>query len=139
MRKVLFRATSILGAVFASTSNVAAQPLDGYYVPFDRAQPSYYLPPPGYAPTAGYIPAPSYVAPPDHYTLRVNPYARYNGARVYGYAPPPIAEYLPPSPVLIPLRPRSCGRYRYWNGEFCADARYARPYLGPHGDSFELA
>jgi hypothetical protein len=25
----------------------------------------------------------------------------------------------------------SDSQYRYWNGEYCADARYERPYLGP--------
>jgi hypothetical protein len=31
----------------------------------------------------------------------------------------------------IPPRPRGCGRYRYWNGEYCADARYDLPFVGP--------
>jgi hypothetical protein len=33
--------------------------------------------------------------------------------------------------VLPPPRPLSCGRYRYWNGRACVDARYNDPYLGP--------
>jgi hypothetical protein len=33
--------------------------------------------------------------------------------------------------VLVPLRPSSCGQYRYWNGVRCADARYETPYIGP--------
>jgi hypothetical protein len=33
--------------------------------------------------------------------------------------------------VLPPPRPRSCGQYRYWNGDRCVDARYNDPYLGP--------
>jgi hypothetical protein len=36
-----------------------------------------------------------------------------------------------PFPVLIVVRPASCGKYRYWNGERCVDARYQRPYVGP--------
>ena len=33
--------------------------------------------------------------------------------------------------VFVPLRPASCGQYRYWNGVACVDARYNDPYLGP--------
>ncbi len=33
--------------------------------------------------------------------------------------------------VVAPLRPLSCGEYRYWNGMACVDARYNDPYLGP--------
>ena len=33
--------------------------------------------------------------------------------------------------VVVPLRPASCGQYRYWNGVACVDARYNDPYLGP--------
>jgi hypothetical protein len=32
--------------------------------------------------------------------------------------------------VIVPLRPSSCGQYRYWNGSVCVDARYNTPYLG---------
>jgi len=34
-------------------------------------------------------------------------------------------------PVIVPLRPASCGEYHYWNGVACVDARYNDPYLGP--------
>jgi hypothetical protein len=51
------------------------------------------------------------------------PPPRYYEPPVYGWTSPP----LPPPPP----RPASCGEYRYWNGEFCADARYYRPYVGP--------
>jgi hypothetical protein len=34
-------------------------------------------------------------------------------------------------PVVVPVRPLSCGEYHYWNGEACVDARYNDPYLGP--------
>jgi len=137
MRRALLHAVGILGALFAWSLSVAAQPLDGYYAPDPRAQlypPGYYLPPPSYALPPSYIPAPSYAVPPDYHAprpYRATPYDEHNGAPAYGYASPPAAEYVPPAPVLIPLRPRSCGKYRFWNGEACADARYERPYLGP--------
>ena len=70
--------------------------------------------------------------------------------RNYGYAPyaaPPVVvvpQAAPPvvvqqqpvvveQPVIVvpPPRPASCGEYRYWNGQYCVDARYHRPYLGP--------
>lgn len=52
--------------------------------------------------------------------------------RPYGYVPPPASNYDPPVyGWLPPPRPASCGKYRYWNGEFCADARYRPPYVGP--------
>ena len=45
------------------------------------------------------------------------------------YPPPQDAaadfEILPPPP------PPSCGEFRYWNGEYCADARVQPPYTGP--------
>lgn len=53
----------------------------------------------------------------------------------YAYAPPPAVVGAPPFvygwPPLPPPRPASCGQYRYWNGEFCADARFRPPYIGP--------
>lgn len=61
-----------------------------------------------------------YYAPPRHYERRAFPYYL---PRVYDYTAP---EYFDE-----PARPTSCGQYRYWNGEYCADARYERPYLGP--------
>jgi hypothetical protein len=67
--------------------------------------------------------------------------------RRYGpYAVPPAAVVVPPvvvpqpvvppvvveQPVIVlPPRPASCGEYRDWNGQYCVDARYNRPYLGP--------
>ena len=49
-----------------------------------------------------------------------------------------ISEATPHAPavvgdevVLVPLRPSSCGQYRYWSGARCADARYETPYIGP--------
>jgi hypothetical protein len=65
--------------------------------------------------------------------------------RRYGpgpYAPPPVVvtpavPVVPPAvveqPVIVvpPPRPASCGEFHYWNGQYCVDARYNRPYLGP--------
>jgi hypothetical protein len=33
--------------------------------------------------------------------------------------------------LLPPPRPANCGEFRYWNGEYCADARDQPPYVGP--------
>lgn len=53
--------------------------------------------------------------------------------RVYRYEPPPVVVYEPPvyGWLALPPPPASCGKYRYWNGERCADARYDPPYIGP--------
>ena len=60
--------------------------------------------------------------------------------RRHGYdpegPPPPVVEEAPtvltePQVMIVPVRPVSCGEYRYWNGEACVDARYNNPYLGP--------
>lgn len=52
--------------------------------------------------------------------------------RTYRFAPPPATYYEPPIYGWVPpQRPAICGKYRYWNGEFCADARYRPPYVGP--------
>ena len=37
----------------------------------------------------------------------------------------------PPVIAIVPVRPASCGEYRYWDGDRCVDARYNNPYLGP--------
>lgn len=50
---------------------------------------------------------------------------------------PPLVVYEPPvygwgvAPWGTPPRPASCGRYRYWDGEGCSDARFNPPYVGP--------
>jgi hypothetical protein len=45
-----------------------------------------------------------------------------------GYLSPPARIEVSPGFVEVPPpRPRSCGQYRYRNGEYCADARYERP------------
>jgi hypothetical protein len=47
----------------------------------------------------------------------------------------PVVPVVPPvvveQPVIVPLRPTSCGEFHYWNGVACVDARYNKPYLGP--------
>lgn len=85
-----------------------------------------------------------YEDPPVYYVPR-------EPARIYRVPPlpPPVVEYrrpLPPPPVTVyvppvygwsvapwgaPPRPASCGKYRYWDGDGCADARFDPPYLGP--------
>ena len=37
----------------------------------------------------------------------------------------------PPLIAIVPVRPASCGQYRYWNGDRCVDARYHDLYIGP--------
>jgi hypothetical protein len=60
----------------------------------------------------------------------------------YYLPPPPVVRVVPDAPPatvyeppvygwLSPPRPASCGKYRYWNGEYCADARRDPPYIGP--------
>ena len=108
-------AIAIATALGASAGGAVAQPLDYYAPPYPApayaAPPAYSYPPPAVYEQRGYY------APP----------------MTYGYGPPAVAAYGVPATIvaLPPPRPRSCGRYRYWNGEYCADARYERPYLGP--------
>jgi len=97
-------------------------------------------------------PGPGLTAPPSTVTgsvvqkVQLFPRRYY---RRYGYGPyavpppvvvvPPAVAVVPPAVVevpeavvvLPPPRPASCGEYRYWNGQFCVDARYNTPYLGP--------
>ena len=44
--------------------------------------------------------------------------------------PAEVTEH-PPIIAIVPVRPVSCGEYRYWDGERCVDARYNNPYVGP--------
>ena len=44
---------------------------------------------------------------------------------------PAVVTENPPIIAIVPVRPVSCGEYRYWDGERCVDARYHNPYLGP--------
>ena len=72
--------------------------------------------------------------------VKVDYWRRYY--RRHGYdpvpdGPPPIiveeapAVLTEPRVMIVPVRPVSCGQYRYWDGETCVDARYHNPYLGP--------
>lgn len=40
---------------------------------------------------------------------------------------PRVYRYGSDAPVLLPVRPASCGEFRYWNGEHCVDARVIPP------------
>ncbi len=95
----------------ASKSNAAVVDIGGrWYRDYDDDDdyyypPEYYLPPPPPPPVVRVVPAPP---------------------------PPPVAVYEPPVYGWIsPPRPSNCGKYRYWNGERCADARFDPPYVGP--------
>jgi hypothetical protein len=106
----------VAAVAFPMSGQACAQPL-GYYDRPDTAYGApraYYLPPPiAFAPS-WYIPPPAGL---------YDPRARY--------LPPPDRIEMSPEVVEVPPpRPRSCGQYRYWNGEYCADARYERPYVG---------
>jgi hypothetical protein len=65
-------------------------------------------------------------------------YCRYNdctGPNVVVVPTAPTAPLMvpggPPVIAVVPVRPVSCGEYRYWNGTACVDARYNTPYIGP--------
>jgi hypothetical protein len=119
MRKMPVAIVGFLLGPLVLASPASAGPYDGYYAaPYPPA--IVVMPPPLYAPAP-------YYAPPNYYT----PSAPSYGGPQYGYVPPAPSYYAPPEPPPIPLRPRSCGKYRYWNGDYCADARYERPYVGP--------
>lgn len=79
------------------------------------------VPPPVYAPAPYYAQSYYYLPPVAVYDPR---------PRVW-YSHPPAAYYEAPLADWAPPRPRSCGKYRYWNGDYCADARHERPYVGP--------
>jgi hypothetical protein len=121
MRRIGSRLIVASIALGISAAGLCAQPLGYYDAPYPYPR---YVPPPAY-----YQPPPPAYAPP-----------RYFGPPAVGYYPRPAYEYGPPladgygpEPYveLPPPRPSSCGRYRYWNGQYCADARYERPYVGP--------
>ena len=144
MCKVIF-ATAASCAVAAGTllcSQATASPLVGVNLSHERAatvvekaqypylyeRRDYYAPYMAYGPPTHYSGPPTYFPPPAYYGP---PAAPYYPRPQYGYAPPPAVHY-PSAPYAVePIRPRSCGKYRYWNGEYCADARYERPYVGP--------
>ena len=120
------RTVCVALASFLTAGNASAGSRYEYYAPYPNAY--QYAPYPRtyqYAPYPGgyqYAPYPGayHYAPPTHYV-----------PGTYGYLAPPAAYYAPPEPVWVPLRPSSCGQYHFWNGQYCADARYQPPYLGP--------
>jgi len=79
--------------------------------------------------------APSAVQPVGYWDRQYRHYAPYATPPVVVVPQP--AQVVPPvvveqSVIVVPPpRPASCGEYRYWNGQYCVDARYNRPYLGP--------
>lgn len=74
-----------------------------------------------------WYPDDDYYHPPEYYLPPPPPPARIDPG-----APPLVSGYEPPVyGWLAPPRPASCGKYRYWNGEYCADARRDPPYIGP--------
>jgi hypothetical protein len=44
---------------------------------------------------------------------------------------PVVVPENPPVVAIVPVRPASCGEFKYWNGSACVDARYNKPYIGP--------
>ncbi len=89
---------------------------------------TYQLAPPPVYPVA---PPPVYpVAPPPAYRVAPPAYA-VAPTVVYPSAPVVVDQYAPPVYGWVIIRPRSCGEFRYWNGERCVDARYNPPHLGP--------
>lgn len=79
------------------------------------------LPPPRQSYGYGYFDRP--VVPPAPVYGSYGYAARPQSPRVYDE--PPLVQWAPPP------RPSSCGQYRYWDGERCADARWQPPYIGP--------
>jgi hypothetical protein len=68
----------------------------------------------------------------DRQYRRYSPYAVPPAAVVVPQPAPVVPPVVVEQPVIVlPPRPASCGEYRYWNGQYCVDARYNRPYLGP--------
>lgn len=74
----------------------------------------------------------------DYRSFRQRYYDPY--ATPYFYAPPTYRYGVPPRdyegpPVVYgwapPPRPTSCGRFFYWDGVRCIDARRRPPYVGP--------
>jgi hypothetical protein len=119
MPRTLLDVVCILAGATLIASSARAGAFDEYDVPYPPA--SRYAAPPHYPPPTSYGPPRYYAQPP----------APYYAPQSYGYQPPPVADYAPPGPAWLPPRPSNCGEYRYWNGQYCADARYEPPYVGP--------
>jgi len=69
----------------------------------------------------------------DHYDGLYAPGVAVPMQRVQIYRGPPLVQgqYAPPVYGWVIIRPSSCGKYRYWKGLRCVDARYRPPYVGP--------
>ncbi len=52
-------------------------------------------------------------------------------AVIYREVPVVVPEFVPPVYGWVYMRPPSCGKYRYWDGDQCLDARDDPPYVGP--------
>jgi hypothetical protein len=129
MRSTLFAAvafTSLVANIFHSEQPKAAPLGAGSFEraasQVDLVQYPYYFDDRYYAgPYPRHFYPPSVYYPPQRYYERRA--APSYSSREYEYSAPGYFDE--------PIRPTSCGQYRYWNGEYCADARYERPYLGP--------
>ena len=132
----------IVAALLLTASNASAGSGYEYYAPYPRTyqyapypRTYQYAPYPGGYQFSPYARAYNYAPYPRGYDYARYPRAYYYAPPTYyapgnyGYLAPPAAYYAPPAPV--PLRPSNCGQYRFWNGQYCADARYQLPYLGP--------
>jgi hypothetical protein len=94
------------------------------------------------APGSAWSKSPSAIQPAGYWDRQYRRYGPYAVPPAAVVVVPPVvvpqpAPVVPPvvveQPVIVvpPPRPASCGEYRYWNGQYCVDARYNRPYLGP--------
>jgi hypothetical protein len=77
--------------------------------------------------------APSAIEKVDYWRRYYRTHGYYPGQVVV--TPPVVVEEAPvlnePTVMIVPVRPVSCGQYRYWDGDHCVDARYNNPYVGP--------
>ncbi|MBK5197182.1 MAG: hypothetical protein JJE37_02775 [Methyloceanibacter sp.] len=85
---------------------------------------------------AGPLPAVAALDAAPSAIVKVDYWRRYYRNHGYGpdtviVAPPVIVQESPPVVLEVPVRPVSCGQYRYWDGDHCVDARYNNPYIGP--------
>jgi hypothetical protein len=117
MGRRFFKLIFVLAASIALTSSFgpayAEGPAGDFFQPYYPSSHYYASTPPTYDALTNYD-----AFPPLIYDAPMNYYAppSYPPAAVYGW---------------ILVRPTSCGNYRYWNGEYCADARNGLPYVGP--------
>ncbi len=140
------------GVGFSARANALQVP-GAWTTQADLVQPAQYYPPNTYRPYGYY---PSVVAPPAAGVVTQAPIAD----DTYVPPPPPGAvpqaptalpapvapgavtqapAVVSPAPavvtqapvVMVPVRPASCGEFRFWNGFACVDARFNTPYLGP--------